>query len=388
MLTTSLSNTRSVDWSGTTSGSGPARVRDVRLDVFRGLGMVIILIAHIPYNDWTLWIPGRFGFSDATEIFVFLSGMASAIAFGAVFDDRGMALGTARVAHRVWQVYWAHLCLFLCIAALMAVAGDYDEHETYLQRLNIQYFFMDTGPQLAGLVTLRYVPNFFDVLPMYLVILALLPIVMWLSRIDVRLAFVAILLTWVIAQTGRLDLPAEPWSDRRWFFNPFAWQLVFFTGFFLRRGALPCPPVNRALIVCAILIVVATIPIAWFRAQAAVPVLHEVAQTLAPLTDKTHFGALRFVHFLALAYLAFLFAGEAGCRLRGPAARVLARVGQQSLAVFLASMLIAQLLGLALDRAGRDLVTTAVANGVGIAAIIAVAYVAGWFKSAPWKARA
>ncbi len=58
--------------------------RDPRLDFFRGVGMFIILIAHITNNPWTLWIPARFGFSDATEMFVFCSGMASALAFGAV----------------------------------------------------------------------------------------------------------------------------------------------------------------------------------------------------------------------------------------------------------------------------------------------------------------
>src|SRR5690606_16367543 len=79
--------------------------RDPRLDFFRGLGMYIILIAHISGNPWTLWIPARFGFSDATEIFVFCSGMASAIAFGAVFSKAGWVMGALRIMHRVWQVY-------------------------------------------------------------------------------------------------------------------------------------------------------------------------------------------------------------------------------------------------------------------------------------------
>ncbi|MGB0904763.1 MAG: OpgC domain-containing protein, partial [Mangrovicoccus sp.] len=83
------------------------RIRDPRLDFFRGIAMFIILFAHIPGNWWTLWIPARFGWSDATEIFVFCSGMASAIAFGGAFARKGWWLGTARVAFRIWQVYWA-----------------------------------------------------------------------------------------------------------------------------------------------------------------------------------------------------------------------------------------------------------------------------------------
>ena len=71
---------------GPTVHHAARRPRDPRLDFFRGVGMFIILIAHITDNPWTLWIPARFGFSDATEIFVFCSGMASALAFGALFS--------------------------------------------------------------------------------------------------------------------------------------------------------------------------------------------------------------------------------------------------------------------------------------------------------------
>ena len=85
------------------------RQRDLRLDFFRGIAMFIILVAHIQ-SDWlALWIPARFGFSDATEMFVFCSGMASAIAFGRVFREQGLLIGTSRVLYRMWQVYWAHI---------------------------------------------------------------------------------------------------------------------------------------------------------------------------------------------------------------------------------------------------------------------------------------
>jgi hypothetical protein len=96
------------------AAAGTASMRDPRLDFFRGMTMFIILIAHTPGNWLTLWIPARFGFSDATEVFVFCSGMASAIAFGKVFRDQGVPMGTARVAFRCWQVYWAHIALFVC----------------------------------------------------------------------------------------------------------------------------------------------------------------------------------------------------------------------------------------------------------------------------------
>ena len=114
---------------------------------------------------------------------------------------------------------------------------------------------------LLGLLTLTYVPNYFDILPMYLVILAMMPLVMALSLISRWLvaAFVAGL--WLATNWGGLGLPAEPWSNRQWFFNPFGWQLIFFTGFAFMRGWLPAPPVRVWLLVAAGVIVLARCPL-------------------------------------------------------------------------------------------------------------------------------
>ncbi|CAN0582162.1 unnamed protein product, partial [Ectocarpus sp. 12 AP-2014] len=229
----------------------PITKRDLRLDVARGIAMFIILVAHIPRNPWAGWIPARFGFSDATEIFVFCSGMASAIAFGGSFDRNGWAIGTARVAFRCWQVYWAHICLFFFVAMTMAwldTYGGFDKN--YANSLNLTHFFDDPMPQIVGLFTLTYVPNYFDILPMYLVILAMMPLFVALSRIGTWAAITGSLTLWLVANLGLLVLPAEPWSDRQWFFNPFGWQLLFFTGFAFMRGWLPKPP-RVAWIACA-----------------------------------------------------------------------------------------------------------------------------------------
>lgn len=229
------------------------RQRDPRLDFFRGIGMLIILIAHIPNDTWALWIPARFGFSDATEMFVFQSGMASAIAFGSTFDRNGWLALVGRVAQRVWQIYWAHIAVFIVIVALMVVAGvSPDDGNTYVNSLNLVPFIKDPGNLLVGLLTLRYVPNYFDILPMYMVILALMPVMILARRVHIVLPFALILAMWLAAQFGYASLPAEPWSDRPWFFNPFGWQFIFFTGFFLMRGTLPAPRYDWRLMALAV----------------------------------------------------------------------------------------------------------------------------------------
>jgi hypothetical protein len=368
--------------------------RDLRLDFFRGIGMFIILIAHITGNPWTIWIPARFGFSDATEMFVFCSGMASALAFGAVFSRAGWVLGTVRILHRVWQVYWVHLGVFFVTLALMVainMTGLFPRDE--VGALNLKHFLNNTGPNLIGLMTLTYVPNYFDILPMYLVILALIPVMMALARLDARLALAASVALWIAATAG-LNLPAELWftkpSDRSWFFNPFAWQLVFFTGFALMAGWLPAPPVHRGLIWLAAAIVLVSVPFAWGKIFTQFDMLRDLRSAAAPLFNKTDFGILRFVHFLALAYLAWVAAGPAGARLRhdgwiGGLITQICRVGQQSLAVFAASMVLARVLGAVLKLAGNGPIAALAVNLAGFALIIAVARIAAYFKGQPWK---
>lgn len=183
------------------------------------------------------------------------------------------------------------------------------------------------------------------------------------------------------------DLPAEPWSDRTWFFNPFAWQLVFFAGFAWMRGWLPVPVVDRRLVVAAAVIVVATIPFAWHRGFFTVPELREWNAWLAPAIDKTHVGPLRFVHFLAVAYLAYVAVGPRGARLKGAVVDFIRRVGQQSLAVFLTGMVAAQFLGVVLDRIGRDVPQEALVNLAGFAILAAAAWITAWFKAPPWTGK-
>lgn len=367
------------------AGQKIKRPRDPRLDFFRGVGMLIILLAHIPNDGWALWIPARFGFSDATEMFVFQSGMASAIAFGSTYDRSGAIALIARVAQRIWQIFWAHIAVFIVVAAIMVVAGTRHDGVTYVDSLNLVPFIKDPGHLLVGLLTLTYVPNYFDILPMYIVILALMPVMIFASKVHHALPILLMSALWLATQFGLTHLPAEPWSNRPWFFDPFGWQLLFFTGFFLMRRVLPAPGYDRRLMALAIFVVIATVPFAWVRFQEVHPFFQMAAARIAPLTDKSNFGLLRFVHFMALCYIAVHLVGEKGARLRGPVVQVLTVVGQQSLAVFISGMVIAQPIGIALDHAGRTTSAEFAGNLFGFATLIGTAYLVRWFKTSPWK---
>ncbi|MAC78110.1 MAG: hypothetical protein CML66_08610 [Rhodobacteraceae bacterium] len=389
--------------ASSTVGAIPT-TRDLRLDVARGIAMFIILIAHIPFNPWANWIPARFGFSDATEIFVFCSGMASAIAFGGSFERKGWWVGTARVAFRCWQVYWAHICLFFFVAMTMAWIEYYGGFEKdYVTALNLWPLFKDPMPQIVGLFTLTYVPNYFDILPMYLVILAMMPLMMGLAQAGNPVVIAGSLAIWVAANLGLLGLPAEPWSDRLWFFNPFGWQLLFFTGFGFMRGWLPKPPREAWIAWAAAAFLILGSPFGSWKVftwiNDAWPALGGQIRPTWPLTEelriKTEFGLLRYVHFLSLGYLAWYWAGENGGRLSrlydGRVGHflltIITKVGQQSLAVFVASMAMARLIGVVMDHFGRSNFVVTVGNLIGFCLLVTVAYTASWFKSQPWRSK-
>ena len=320
--------------------------------------MFIILLAHTPGNAWTLWIPARFGFSDATEIFVFCSGMASGIAFGAVFLKKSWFLGAARICFRVWQVYWAHICVVIATALLMVIVDVTQFGEPgkeYARWFPVAGLFTRTEETLLGLFTLTYIPGLFDILPMYLVILAMVPLVMAIYRAGGREAvFAFIAITWLCANLAGyarimtrdevelsafqqffvwagghfnwMILPGIPWQpEATWFFNPFGWQLVFFTGFSFAMGWIPAPPVTRRLVWIAITVVVLTIPFAWHKIfqylTGYIPdsmlarAIWDGREFIEPLRWKSWVGIWRYTHFLAIAYLAWTAVGPGGIKL-------------------------------------------------------------------------
>lgn len=369
----------------------PRRQRDRRLDFFRGIAMFIILIAHIPNDWWALWIPARFGFSDGAEMFVFCSGMASALAFGSLYRSHGFGTLLARVSFRVWQIYWAHIMLFLATVAVLLVGNAVlDTGIDYTRRLWVVPFLENTELYLPALLTLTYVPGLFDMLPMYVAVLCLLPIVATLGSINRVYAGIFVVSLWLLSTTNTIDLPGSPVTDHVWFFNPFGWQLVFYTGFAFAMGWLKPPPIERKYVLITLAIVLISVPLAYYRIYNAVPELKELREALKPFWFKTDYGVFRYIHFLSLAYLSYAAVGEGGRRLfvegiLGRIVNIFRIVGQQSLAVFMASIVLAQILGMTFDVIGRNHWTMIVVNLFGFACLIAVAKVVTWYKSEPWR---
>jgi hypothetical protein len=369
-----------------TSTSKP---RDLRLDFFRGLALLLIFAAHLPGNWLARFRPGVFGFSDSADIFVFVSGYSAALAYGKIFSRAGVLAGSARVLKRCGELYACHLGLFFSVAVILVMGNRLLHTDVdYVNLLNLEYFFNHSQEALVGLFTLTYVPNYFDILPMYMVCIAMLPAILLLARLHIALAGSVCVALYLAVQILRLELPAEIAFHRPWFFNPFAWQLLFYIGFSFGAGWLKSPPVRTWLTACCATYVILSIPMSHLPTYSSVPWLNSVRHMLNPLVSKTNLGILRWLHLLVLAYfMVALFKGRESLLERRMFAPFV-KTGQQALPSFLVGMALSNVAGMALDVSGRTILCTLTANAAGMLVIIMTAYTAEWFKAQPWRKKA
>ena len=143
----------------------------------------------IPSNAVS-WVTIRnYGFSDATEIFVFISGYTAAFVYGRAMYERGFVLATARVLRRAWQIYAAHIFLFMIYMAEIAyVAGSFD-NPLYAEEMGILDFLKQPDVTLVQALLLKFKPAGMDILPLYIVLLVGFPPLLWLLQ---RLPVVAL----------------------------------------------------------------------------------------------------------------------------------------------------------------------------------------------------
>src|SRR5215468_1721381 len=208
--------------------------RDLRLDLFRGIALWLIFLDHIPSNVVS-WITIRnYGFSDATEIFIFISGYTAAFVYGKVMLERGFVISSARILRRAWQIYVAHIFLFaIYMAEISYVARSFD-NPLFAEEMNILDFLKQPDVTIIQALLLKFKPANMDVLPLYIVLLIFFPPVLWLLQRARTAALLGSAAIYVLAWWTNYNLPAFP--EGVWYFNPFAWQLLFVFGAWCALG--------------------------------------------------------------------------------------------------------------------------------------------------------
>ena len=291
----------------------PPSTRDPRLDVFRGLCLVMIFINHVPGNAYEDWTSRNFGFSDAAEGFVMMSGIAAGLAYSADFREASMRLwtGLGRVWHRVWTLYLVHILTTLAaLAAAAAVALWLGNAESLFEN-QMKWLWLDPLRTVIGMVLLSHQFGYVNILPLYLALLAVAPLMLFAAWRWPRRLLAASVAIWLVAGIWHLGPPNWP-SSGVWFFNPLAWQVVFVTGLVtgvMLKDGRRLVPVRRWLQVVTGLFLLyaalsAQIPAVSKMTGYTLWLAKETFHLPWNLTafDKTYVTAPRLLHILALAY--------------------------------------------------------------------------------------
>ncbi|MBB3021570.1 hypothetical protein FHR70_004671 [Microvirga lupini] len=275
--------------------------RNTVIDFWRGLVLVIIFVNHIPGNILEHLTPRNYGFSDAAEAFVFISGLSVALVYYPRLP-KGDVLGVIRRCfRRSFELYRMHLIMTGAAVALFSVGYVISNDIGMLEAHGRGAVFDDTARGITGILLLGHQLGYFNILPLYIALMLWAPVAMILLRIHVALAAAVSIGIYVLARMDVLAFPSWP-EPGRWFFNPFAWQLLFtigiYTGAFLVR---PGVAYQRFVFAGAVAFLVAS-TIVMTDAFGLYPDLLWSAFVNVDLI-KSDLGLGRMLHFLALAYV-------------------------------------------------------------------------------------
>lgn len=362
--------------------------RELRLDLFRGLALWLIFIDHLPTNILTWFTIRNYGFSDATEIFIFISGYTAAFVYGRAMLEQGFIVAAARILKRVWQIYVAHVFLFTIFLAEISYVATRFDNPLYSEEMGILDFLRQPDVTIVQALLLRFRPVNMDVLPLYIVLMLFLAPMLWVleRRADLALGLSVAL----YAVTWEFDLYLSAYPNGVWAFNPFAWQLLFVFGAWCALGGAKrmtrvlASPITLWLSI-AYLLAAFWVTLTWY-----VPQIHHllprfIEQWMYPI-NKTDLDVLRFAHFLALAALTVRFLKKDWSGLRSRWLRPLILCGQHSLEIFCIGVFLAFAGHFFLAEVSGGALSHLLVSATGILAMSGAAWLFSWYKRAAGKA--
>jgi len=362
-------------------------LRDTRIDFFRGLALYMILVDHIYADPISKITYQNFGFSDAAEIFVFLSGISCGIVYSRVLVRRGWASVTFAITRRAALIYVYYLLASIATILILHAASDALRNAGMINRTFLglheepvsgfwSTIFMTSPPELPGILVL------------YLVLtLIVIPLFLAGATRSAPLTLAASAFIWMIAQFHPELAPR--FADHS-YFNPLAWQFLFSIGMFVGLkydsdwSGLRSTQIFKWLLFAAWAIVIVSlfyrfslvlsskfqIDLDWFGIS-KIAYIHTLENQFAVhLKDavrmKENLSAVRLLHFLSVALLVATYLKSSSAVLRWRGAAFVTRAGRCSLEIFSMATILSVGLGIivVLDRA--SILEKLVLDGVAI----------------------
>ncbi|ODA67903.1 OpgC protein [Methyloligella halotolerans] len=200
------------------------------IDFWRGYALICIFIDHIPGNPLERITMRNFTICDAAELFVFLAGWSVSLATGGPTRSHTPGRITIRFMSRMVEVYRAQITITAIALAILAGAALWLENNLYLEWHNAEPVFTAPVWTTPALALMTHQLGFFNILPLYVVLLAMAPLIVIIGRYSLTLCALVSFAVYAVTLTFRINLPSWPYAGE-WFLDPFAWQFLFTLGF-------------------------------------------------------------------------------------------------------------------------------------------------------------
>ena len=355
--------------------AGASGSRDLRIDMLRGLALWMIFIDHIPHNVFSLITFQRFGFSDAAEIFIFLSGISCSLAYRKRLVNEGFVAAQGKAAYRVFQIYAGYVFVVLVSTILFSKFGAMLNAE-YVQTFGFGRMIGDPVDAFVKALYIFYTPHALAILPLYMVLVAAAPtLIFGMRRAPVLTCAMSAALWCATALVPQISMPNLVPTE--YLFNPFSWQLLFCIGVWIgeyRYAAQRVFQPKLSLTIVSWVIIAAGLAISLlynfnlYTGRAPIALV----STLRALNDGDKEGLLRLFNFLAIAYVVASYIRPGAPLLSRFWARPLIWCGQHSLEVFCLGAVLSYVCTVYFQAMHPKLVLQVAANLVGIALLIGV----------------
>jgi hypothetical protein len=353
-------------------------LRDTRIDVIRALALLTIFVNHIPGNPIEVITHKNFGFSDATEAFVLVSGISAALAYGLKFQGGNRLAVTLKTWRRAGVLYIAQLGTTMATIAVFSFFALYFGAPHLLAKINIEPVMSDTAAALLGIVTLGHQLGYNNILSMYAVVLVMLPLFLLIGTFSIGWMVAASGIMWLVAGLLPVAPPQFP-NGGYWFLNPFSWQFLFVLGLaatmHIKRGG--SLPVNRWLVGAAA--VYLAIALLWVR----IPLWGiDISMGLPRIFtgfSKTFLSLPRMLHVVAIAYLLYALPSLSHI-FRTTAENPLAVLGRHALPVFVVGTILSMAAQAWRGVFPPTIVSDLMIVAAGIALQFALAYHIEWYR--------
>jgi hypothetical protein len=350
------------------------------VDFWRGYALIAIFLNHIPGMFYSQFTHANYSVSDSADLFVFLAGWSVRLLAGTGERQQPTWYLVLRLGGRAVTLYAAQIMITMIAIALLAAAAMLRDNPLLLEWHNAAAVFHDPVPTHIGLALVTHHLGYFDILPLYVVLMLMAPGFAVIDRYLPNWVLPVSLALYVAVLTLQFNLPTWP-VEGTWFFNPLAWQLLFVLGFVLAKPQGIGGFVWRHITV-----------IRWLSLPIVIGLLsidklglwHDPTAVPQPrlffLIDKTYVTPIRLIQFLALiAVFSVLFPYIR--KLLPPLVRFCSLLGRNSLYVFCMGSLLS-LIGQIIRSIYRgSLLVDTMLVAAGIAIMALTAWLPEWRES-------